>query len=99
MFQGSRLRKAVRECPRLQVRGLWYRSVDGEVFLHFYDLSMPMRPLWGLGAPARGARFTPKGGPSSLYVAEDLETATREGLQVTLGTPVKPAAGVTRALY
>jgi RES domain-containing protein len=58
-----------------------------------------MRPLSGLGAPRGGARFTPRAGPSSLYVAEDVETSNREGLQVTLGTPVKPPAGVTRTVY
>ena len=99
MHKGPRLIKAVRECPRITVKGVWYRSVDGEVFRHFYHPTKPMRPLWGLGAPAGGARFTPRNGPSSLYLAEDLETANREGLQATAGTPVKPPAGVTRAVY
>ena len=78
MHQGRRLIKAVRACARLVVNGVWYRSVDTEVFRHFYDATKPMRPLWGLGAPTGGARFTPKDGPSSLYLAEDLETANRE---------------------
>ena len=99
MHKGSRLAKAVRACPRVAVAGVWYRSVDGEVFRRFYDTRKPMRPLSGLGAPRGGARFTPKDGPPSLYVAEDVETSNREGLQVTLGTPVKPPAGVTRTVY
>jgi RES domain-containing protein len=99
MKEGRRLSEALETCPRVAVRGLWYRSVDGEVFRGFYTTTNPMRPLWGLGAPRSGARFTPKNGPSSLYVAEDIETANREGLQVTLGTPVRPPAGVTRATY
>lgn len=99
MHTGSRLITALRECPRVPVRDVWYRSVDGEIFVRFYDKKNPMRPLWGLGAPAGGARFTPKSGASSLYLAEDLETANREGLQVTLGTRLKPPAGVTRATY
>jgi RES domain-containing protein len=83
----------------VQVGGVWYRSVDGAVFRGFYGSKRPMRPLWGLGAPRGGGRFTPKNGPSSLYVAEDVDTANREGWQVTSGAPVKPAAGVTRAIY
>jgi RES domain-containing protein len=99
MREGRRLSEALERCPRVAVRGVWYRSVDGEVFRGFYTKTNPMRPLWGLGAPRSGARFTPKNGPPSLYVAEDIETANREGLQVTLGTPLKPPAGVTRAIY
>src|SRR5580693_5090710 len=87
MKEGRRLSEALEKCPRVAVRGVWYRSVDGEVFRGFYTATNPMRPLWGLGAPRSGALFTPKNGPSSLYVAEDIETANREGLQVTLGTP------------
>jgi RES domain-containing protein len=83
----------------VNVQGVWYRSVDGDVFRHFYNARKPARPLWALGAPKSGARFTPKDGAPSLYVAEDVVTATHEGLQVTLGTPVKPPAGVTRAVY
>jgi RES domain-containing protein len=99
MHRGRRLSEAVHACPRVRVHGVWYRSVDGAVFLGFYDKKNPKRPLWGLGAPRGGARFTPKNGPPSLYVAEDVDTANREGLQVTLGTPLRPSAGVTRATY
>jgi RES domain-containing protein len=99
MHKGPRLAKALRKCPRVPIEGVWYRSVDSEVFRRFYNESRPMRPLCGLGAPRGGARFTPKDGRSSLYVAEDVETSNREGLQVALGTPVKPPAGVTRTVY
>lgn len=99
MHKGARLAKGLRACPRAPVAGVWYRSVDGGVFRHFFDKEKPARPLWALGAPRSGARFTPRNGAPSLYLAEDVETATREGLQVTLGTPVKPAVGVMRATY
>ncbi len=99
MHKGRRLIRAVRGCARIAVKGVWYRSIDGEVFRHFYDATKPMSPLYGLGAPASGARFTPKDGPPSLYLAQDVETAIREGLQVTEGTSVKPPAGVTRTEY
>lgn len=87
MKRGRSLSEAVKDCPRVKQRGVWYRSVDGAVFRGFYDAKHPMRPLWGLGAPRGGARFTPTNGPASLYVAEDLDTANREGLQVKLGRP------------
>src|ERR1019366_4037874 len=80
MNEGRRLSEAVSRSPLGRVHGVWYRSVDGEVFRGFYDAKNPMRPLWGLGAPRGGARFTPRNGPSSLYLAEDVETAQREGL-------------------
>jgi RES domain-containing protein len=73
MHGGSRLSKAVDGCPRVSVRGVWYRSVDGAVFRGFYDARNPIRPLWGLGAPRSGARFTPRNGPPSLYVAQDVD--------------------------
>jgi hypothetical protein len=62
MHRGRRLSEAVHACPRVRVHGVWYRSVDGAVFLGFYDKKNPKRPLSGLGAPRGGARFTPKNG-------------------------------------
>ncbi len=38
----------------------------------------PHRVLYDLGAPASGARFTPRGGPPMLYLADDAETAFAE---------------------
>jgi hypothetical protein len=35
----------------------------------------------------------------AVYLAEDVETAHREGLQVMVGTPLRPPAGVTRAIH
>jgi hypothetical protein len=35
----------------------------------------------------------------AVYLAEDVETAHREGLQVVVGTPLRPPAGVTRAIH
>jgi RES domain-containing protein len=99
MHKGPKLAKAVRKCARVTVDGVWYRSVDSDMFRRFFGARTAMRPLWGLGAPRGGARFTPKKGSPSLYIAEDVETSNREGLQVTLGTAVRPPAGVTRTVY
>ena len=99
MLKGPSLAKALRARVAISVAAVWYRSVDGAVFRQFYSATNPTRPLWGLGAPKSGARFTPRNGAASLYVAEDVETANREGLQVTLGTPVMPPVGMTRAIY
>ena len=45
------------------------------------------RPLYNLGPPKGGARFTPRGGMPCLYLAEDYETSLREYLQV--GSPAR----------
>ena len=45
------------------------------------------RPLYNLGPPNGGARFTPRGGMPCLYLAEDYETSLREYLQV--GSPAR----------
>jgi len=84
MKQGSELTAALSSCPRVAVEGVWYRSVDGGIFREFFIDKNPKRPLWGLGASKDGARFTLKekdaGKPiSTLYVAEDMVTALREG--------------------
>jgi hypothetical protein len=71
MHSAVRLSKALGACPRIEAEGVWYRSVDGDVFLHFFDKAKPTRPLWALGAPRSGARFTPKSGPPSFYVFTD----------------------------
>lgn len=85
----------------MEISGVWYRSVDGEVYRLFYSdqAAKRTRPLWGLGASRDGARFTSKGGATSLYVAEDFETANREAFQVTRARSVKPPAGVVRVTF
>lgn len=47
-----------------------------------------------MGPPASGARFTPKGGATALYLAEDQTTALREFLQVGLPAGLTPTASV-----
>lgn len=54
--------------------GTLHRLVDFAT-LTGYD---PMIPLYTLGPGKNGQRYTPKGGPSSLYAGEDLVTAEAE---------------------
>ncbi len=49
------------------------------------------RPLYNLGPPSGGARFTPRGGAPSLYLADDYETSLREYLQVGWPAGLAPA--------
>lgn len=60
--------------PTLKYKQTCYRLVDFAV-LTGYD---PMMPLFTLGPGTKGQRYTPKGGPKALYVAEDIVTAEAE---------------------
>lgn len=51
------------------------------------------RPLYSLGAPSAGARFTPKGGAPAIYLAEDHQTTLREVLQVGRSARLTPQMG------
>lgn len=51
-----------------------FRIVDFAILTAFD----PMMPLYTLGPGRSGQRYTPKGGPSALYVAEDIVTAQAE---------------------
>jgi RES domain-containing protein len=60
--------------PLIAYSGTLHRLVDFAT-LTGYD---PMMPLFTLGPGRTGQRYTPKGGPSALYAAEDLVTAQAE---------------------
>ena len=73
--------------PTLPVQpftGVLYRAVTLESLFGFHrNPPYPsIRPLYNLGAPNTGARFTPQGGMPSLYLAEDTDTAIAEVNQV-----------------
>jgi len=63
--------------PRLSMKGHAYRVIDYK-YLAANPPLHPNRFLYGLGAPTAGARFTPKGGASAVYLAEDQATAFDE---------------------
>lgn len=90
MLREAPLKRALKLCTPVPFVGSYYRAVDSEIYRDFYDLKHPKRPLYGLGASAMGGRFTPRGGPSSLYVADDMETALREYTGIPQGGPIRP---------
>ena len=82
MLPESDLRRVLPSLPRIDVRGPWFRYL-----LHRYLQGPPPgappgslpQPLWPGGPPALGARFTPKGGFDTVYLALDQDTAADEG--------------------
>ena len=63
--------------PTHSLTGYGFRVVQ---FRHLVSSPAPQRHrvLYALAAPAVGARFTPRGGMSTIYFAEDQETAFAE---------------------
>ena len=81
----DRLRKVLPTLPRITIHGLWSRAIG------FHLLNAPPpgapagtspQPLWPGGPASNGARFTPKGGFNSLYLADDPVTALHEVVSV-----------------
>ena len=66
--------------PAMRCRRPFYRCVEqGKL----YGLALPAPfpnpiPLYSQNSSLRGARFTPQGGPNTLYMAEDVMTAYLE---------------------
>lgn len=84
MLANSDLLEALDGVEVLSRRATLFRAVDLQT-LYGPTRSPPHpkpRPLWSLGAPAHGARFTPRHGPPGLYLAETPETAYAEGAQI-----------------
>lgn len=90
MLPAARLAKAIREAPLVLYTGLLYRAVQTSV-LYPRSGERP-RPLYALGSSEGGARYTPKGGVPALYAAEDVETSSREYLEIAGTAPLKPKA-------
>lgn len=64
-----------------RVEGIWWRAVGHRLLLGPPPGAPPgsrPQPLWAEGASRFGARFTPKGGPPTLYLASDDRTALLE---------------------
>lgn len=60
--------------PLIAYSGTLHRLVDFSTLTGYN----PMVPLYTLGPGMNGQRYTPKGGPSALYAAEDVVTAHAE---------------------
>lgn len=77
MLTGPALRTALPSLPTCSFDGVLYRAVDLESLFGFHQPTpypQPL-PLFSEGARQRGARYTPIGGPASLYLALDPQTA------------------------
>lgn len=64
--------------------GVLYRAIFLEDLFGFHRPTRHARPLplYSLGAPAHGARYTPRGGMATLYMAEGQEAAFAEAHQI-----------------
>jgi RES domain-containing protein len=84
MLAGDELAAALASLHGEPFEGVLYRAIFLEALFGFHQkppYTQP-QPLYGLGAPSHGARFTPRGGMATLYMAEDQETALAEAHRV-----------------
>src|SRR6267143_3290671 len=85
MLTPARLARALKSLKRVTIHGPWTRVVPFHLLLGPPPGSPrtdPPQPLWGGGAMLHGARFTPKGSFSSIYLASDPITALMEIVSV-----------------
>ncbi len=90
MLTGQRIRRALVNLRGRPYKGVVCRVVYAAALYRFQEPGFVPRPLYNLGPPSNGARFTPKGGARSIYFAEDYQTAWNEFLQIAGGTPLRP---------
>jgi RES domain-containing protein len=88
------LDKAISTLTRSPVHGPWTRAVE------FHHLLGPppggtgrTQPLWPGGAKVNGARYTPRGGFGSIYLASDAVTALKEVVDI-FQFPSAPTASI-----
>lgn len=77
MLSYADILKTLPTLPRYAYQSHAYRVVDNK-YLTGNLLPRAHRYLYGLGVPVAGARFTPRGGMPTIYIAEDLATAWDE---------------------
>lgn len=81
MLTGTALDAAVLTLKRGAVSGPWSRVIGYHLLQGpppGAPAGSPAQPLWPGGAPANGARFTPKGTFETIYLASDPMTALAE---------------------
>jgi RES domain-containing protein len=85
MIDTNALSAILSQLPTVRFTGTLYRAIDYEA-LHGFQSPAPYQPnpFYCHGAPTKGARYTPKGGMPSLYLAEHYTTAYEEANQVYL---------------
>jgi RES domain len=85
MHASDRLRAVLPRLPRITLHGPWSRAVGFHLVTSpppGAPLGSSPQPLWPGGARLRGARFTPREGFDSLYLATDPITALTEVVAV-----------------
>jgi RES domain-containing protein len=83
--------EALRAVPLTRFQGPLVRAVHAATLYGFrHGPTYEPRPLFDLGPPRSGARFTPPGGAPALYLASDVETSLRELLQAGTSAALKP---------
>ena len=81
MLAGQALDAGIAGVALVAVRGTWWRAVGRHLLggpPPGAPAGSPPQPLWPLGSSRFGARFTPKGGPATVYLASDAQTALLE---------------------
>jgi RES domain-containing protein len=91
MLSAQQLQQTLPALPRVTVHGLWTRvlALRYAVVPPGASPGASSNPLWSGGARNRGARFTPKGGFDSIYLASDPITALME-VSLVLQNPNAP---------
>ena len=83
MLPAKALKLALARVAVTRFEGLLCRAVhSGTLYGFSHGKLYTPRPLYNLGPPKNGARFTLTGGAPALYPAEDFETSLREYLQL-----------------
>jgi RES domain-containing protein len=91
MLPGKALRLALMRVSVTRFEGLLCRAVQSGTLYGFMHRKLySPRPLYNLGPPTHGARFTLKGGAPALYLAQDFETSLREYLQLGKSARLAP---------
>jgi len=81
MLPEAELKVALKQIAPIPLHGPFSRCVAFHHLLSKPGAASPPskpKPLWGLGSATSGARFTPRGGFETVYLAEDPITALAE---------------------
>jgi RES domain-containing protein len=93
MHPTQTLERVLKTIALTRHEGFLCRAVNVNALYRFsHTAHYTPRPLYNLGPPRGGARFTPRGGAPSLYLADDYETSLREYLQVGWPAGLAPAS-------
>lgn len=99
MLAAKELRLALARMVVSRFEGLLCRAVhSGTLYGFSHGKLYTPRPLYNLGPPKNGARFTPKGGAPALYLAEDFETSLREYLELGKSARLAPRSATEGAI-